>query len=97
MKKANKAAEPSKAKPPTQKVRGQVNPILDMLKNMDEDVVDMLRQSIENGGQPILTTEMELAPDLVRAMDLYRAGKNKHQRSLKRFVEDLRTGIRSLR
>ena len=45
MKKPNKAAKPSKA--PTQKVRGQANFILDMLKNMDEDVVDMLRQSIE--------------------------------------------------
>lgn len=56
MKKANKAAKPSKAKPPTQKVRGQVNPILDMLKNMDDDVVDMLRQSIEK--------EMDFGPEL---------------------------------
>jgi hypothetical protein len=47
MKKPNKAAKPSKAKAPTQKVRGQVNPILDMLKNMDEDVVEMLRQHRE--------------------------------------------------
>ena len=56
MKKPNKAAKPSKAKAPTQKVRGQVNPILDMLKNMDEDLVDMLRQSIEK--------EMDFGPEL---------------------------------
>ena len=56
MKKPNKAAKSSKAKAPTQKVRGQVNPILDMLKNMDEDVVDMLRQSIEK--------EMDFGPEL---------------------------------
>ena len=56
MKKPNKAAKPSKAKAPTQKVRGQVNPILDMLKNMDEGVVDMLRQSIEK--------EMDFGPEL---------------------------------
>jgi hypothetical protein len=56
MKKANKAAKPSKAKAHIQKVRGQVNPILDMLKNMDEDVVDMLRQSIEK--------EMDFGPEL---------------------------------
>ena len=56
MKKPKKAAKPSKAKAPTQKVRGQVNPILDMLKNMDEDVVDMLRQGIEK--------EMDFGPEL---------------------------------
>ena len=61
MKKPNKAAKPSKAKAPTQKVRGQVNPILDMLKNMDEDVVDMLRQSIEK--------EMDFGPELFAPED----------------------------
>jgi hypothetical protein len=59
MKKANKAGKPSKA--PTQKVRGQVNPILDMLKNMDEDVVDMLRQIIEK--------EMDFGPELFGTED----------------------------
>src|SRR3984893_3280991 len=47
MKKATKARMPSKAKAPTQKGKGLVNPILDMLKNMDEDVVAMLRQTVE--------------------------------------------------
>ena len=59
MKKPNKAAKPSKA--PTQKVRGQANFILDMLKNMDEDVVDMLRQSIEK--------EMDFSPELFSPED----------------------------
>jgi hypothetical protein len=46
MKKAtNKARKPSKAKAP--KGMRQVNPILDMLKNMDEDLVAMLRQAVQ--------------------------------------------------
>jgi hypothetical protein len=47
MKKATKARMPSKAKAPTQKGKGLVNPILDMLKNMDEDLVAMLRQTVQ--------------------------------------------------
>ena len=46
MKKAtNKARKPSKAKAP--KGMRQVNPILDMLKNMDQDLVAMLRQTVQ--------------------------------------------------
>ena len=41
----------------------------------------------------ILTDAMEFAPDLVAAMDLYRAGKN--QRSLRLFIEDLTKGLRT--
>ena len=37
---------------------------------------------------------MEFAPDLIEAMDLYRAGKN--QRSLGHFVEGLRAALRLL-
>ena len=48
MKKATKATrKPSKAKASTQKAKGQVNPILDMLKNMDEDLVAVLRQTVQ--------------------------------------------------
>ena len=47
MKNATKARVPSKAKAPTQKGKGLVNPILDMLKNMDEDLVAMLRQTVQ--------------------------------------------------
>jgi uncharacterized protein DUF4276 len=54
----------------------------------------LLRQTIRDAGQPILTNEMEYAPDLVAAMDLYRAGKN--QPSLRHFVDELRSALRSL-
>jgi len=49
MKKAKKANKPpkAKAKAPARKSEKQVNPILDLLKNMDEDVVAMLRQTIQ--------------------------------------------------
>lgn len=53
----------------------------------------LLRESILAAGQLILTDEMEFAPELVQAMDLYRAGKR--QRSLGRFVDELRLAIRS--
>ena len=46
MKKANKARKPSKAKVPIQKRKRQGNPILEILNNMDEDMVAMLRQSL---------------------------------------------------
>ena len=55
MKKADKASKPSKAKAPTQKGNGRANPVLDMFKNMDEDVLAMLRHSIQ--------TEMDFGPD----------------------------------
>ena len=54
----------------------------------------LLRQTIQEAGQPILTNEMEYAPDLVAAMDLYRAGKN--QPSLRHFVDELRSALQSL-
>lgn len=53
---------------------------------------ELLRESILAADQPILTSEMEYAPDLVAAMDLFRAGKN--QPSLKSFVEELRGALR---
>jgi hypothetical protein len=54
----------------------------------------LLRQTILDAGQPILTSEMEYAPDLVAAMDLYRAGKN--QSSLRHFVEEVRDALQSI-
>jgi hypothetical protein len=54
----------------------------------------LLRQTIQGAGQPILTNEMEYAPDLVPAMDLFRAGKN--QPSLKHFVEEIRSALQQL-
>lgn len=55
---------------------------------------NLLRKAIRDAGQPILTTEMEYAPDLVTAMNLFRAGRN--QSSLKHFLQEIRTGLRSL-
>lgn len=54
----------------------------------------LLRETITTTGQPILTDPMEWAPDIVRAMDLYRAGKN--QRSLGHFLDHLRAALRVL-
>ena len=47
MKQATKARKPSKAKAPTHKGKGLVNPILDILENMDDDLVAMLRQTVQ--------------------------------------------------
>jgi hypothetical protein len=54
MKKANKPGKPAKAL--TKKARAQVNPILDIMQNMDEDLLGMLLQSIQNemGSDPEL-------------------------------------------
>jgi hypothetical protein len=51
----------------------------------------LLRETILMAGQPILTDEMEYAPELVNEMDLFTAGKN--QPSLRHFVEDVRKAL----
>lgn len=50
---------------------------------------NLLRQTILGAGQPILTTAMEYAPDLIAGMDFFRAGRN--QPSLKHFVDEARS------
>ena len=47
MRKANKARKPSKAKAPAPKGKRQVDPILDIVKNMDEDLLAILLQSMQ--------------------------------------------------
>ena len=47
MKKANRARKPSTVQAPVQKSKRQGNPVLDVLKNKDEDLVDLLRQAIQ--------------------------------------------------
>lgn len=69
-------------------------PLRDPGKCQRELYKRLLRESIEGAGQPILTNEMEYAPDLVDAMDLFRAGKNLP--GLRSFVQDLRGALRSL-
>jgi hypothetical protein len=56
MKKASKLSKPAKKKAPTKKGKGQVNPILDLMQNMDEDLLGMLLQSMQK--------ETGLAPEL---------------------------------
>ncbi|HTG33941.1 MAG TPA: hypothetical protein VLB76_13510 [Thermoanaerobaculia bacterium] len=51
----------------------------------------LLRETILKAGQPILTTAMEYAPDLIAAMDFFRAGRN--QPSLKHFVDEVRSAL----
>ena len=61
MKKASKPSKPVKKKAPAKKApnkkaKGQVNPIVDLMKNMDEDLLGMLLQSMQK--------ETGLAPGL---------------------------------
>ncbi len=50
------------------------------------------RQTLAEGGHPTLLGGLEFARDIVRTMDLYRAGKN--EKSLKHFLDDVRKAIR---
>jgi hypothetical protein len=64
MKKASKPGKPAKApakKAPTKKGKGRVNPILDLMQNMDEDLLGMLLQSMRK--------ETGLASELFRPED----------------------------
>lgn len=54
----------------------------------------LLAEAIRSGGHPAPLGGIDFAVELVEKMDLYRAGKN--DRSLKAFVDDLRTRLRSL-
>ena len=56
MKKATKPRKPAKKKAPAKKAKGQVNPFLDIMKNMDEDLLATLLQSMQK--------ETGLAPEL---------------------------------
>ena len=54
----------------------------------------LLAEAIRRGGHPASLGGIDFAVDLVRKMDLYRAGKNDH--SLKAFVDGLRTRLRTI-
>ena len=54
----------------------------------------LLRETAHEAEVLILTDEMELAPDFVRRMDLYQAGKN--QRSLGHFIDALKKALKGL-
>jgi hypothetical protein len=51
----------------------------------------LVEEAVAATGLPLLTGTADLAPDLVAAMDLYKAGKN--QPSLGKFVEDLNSAL----
>jgi len=53
---------------------------------------DRLARTLAEGGHPTLLGGLEFARDIVRTMDLYRAGKN--EKSLKHFLDDVRKAIR---
>ena len=55
----------------------------------------ILADSIRHGGNPATLGGPEFAYELVDVMDLYRAGRS--NKSLKAFLDDLRTKLRSLR
>jgi hypothetical protein len=54
----------------------------------------LIDEAVGGAGIPLLTGPADLAPDLVAAMDFYRAGRN--QPSLRHFVDDLRGRLRRL-
>lgn len=54
----------------------------------------IVEEAVRRAQLPLLTGIADLAPDLVEAMDLYRAGKN--QASLKSFFDDLRNALRQI-
>jgi hypothetical protein len=56
---------------------------------------DALAKVVGQAGHPPTLGGIEFALDLVERMDLYRAGKS--ERSLKAFVDDLRSRLRTLR
>jgi hypothetical protein len=53
-----------------------------------------LAKLVSKAGHPVTLGGIEFAQELVERMDLYRAGKN--ERSLKVFVDDLRSSLRTL-
>jgi hypothetical protein len=55
---------------------------------------NLLRSTLRAAGVLSLTTEMEVAPDIVAAMDLFRAGKS--EPSLKHLVDELRAALKRL-
>jgi hypothetical protein len=56
-----------------------------------DECKDLLKRAILEGGHTIATDPMEFAPDIVEAMDLYRAGKQ--QSSLRSFVDGIKAHL----
>jgi hypothetical protein len=56
---------------------------------------DALAKAVRQAGHPPTLGGIEFAREIVESMDLFRAGKN--DRSLKAFVDDLRSSLRTFR
>ena len=54
--------------------------------------IGLSSRAIAQGGHPATLGGVEFAPELVEAMDLYRAGRN--DSSLKAFIDDFRAKLR---
>lgn len=54
----------------------------------------IIRETVERAGVPLLSDVLELAPDLVHDMDLFRAGKA--QPALGQLIDDLQRALRAL-
>jgi hypothetical protein len=61
MKKPKKGSTPPKAKAPVKKAKSEVDPIFDILNNMDDDLLAHLKQTISN--------EIDISPDLFEPED----------------------------
>lgn len=55
---------------------------------------DLLNKTLREADTPVLATAMEVAPDIVARIDLFRAAKQ--QPSLGAFIRELRTTVKSL-
>jgi hypothetical protein len=61
----------------------------------DATCKEFLVDALERAGEIVLAGGSEFADEIVDSMDLYRAGQR--QTTLKRFIDDLRAALRSLR
>ena len=64
MKKMARARKASKTKAPRQKRVRQANPVLDVLQNLDEEEIAMLREIIESELKPIRKCSSPRTPSL---------------------------------
>lgn len=55
----------------------------------------ILRSSIRKASQPVTSTIEEFADEIIKAMDLFRAGKN--DSSFKHFVEEIRDNLKQIK
>jgi len=82
------------ADPPSFKTVVGTQPRLGKKKCDRNKYKQMLAKSLADGGHPPTLGGTEFAPELIAAMDLYRAGKN--EKSLKHFTDDLRAALHIL-